>query len=933
MSKKTAIISIGNNDQNLPAATTGENLTKIIKDLKLKGYETIVVVPPNDDPENGLPSYKSAIESAASAEGATIIPLVSATDFMEAGASLKLTTEKALEIKNQYPEATIIGDFNAKKINLNNGTSVISSQSTSGETYNNRDKISDISESADEDGKEYITITEQDKKLLDLIAKYESGPLGYNAHWMGETDNRLCSMTLDDVKEKQNELVSREGKPGKSSAVGRYQFIKVTLDYCIKNAGLNDKKDIIRFTPEVQDALIIIRLEGFRKLKKWKAGKLSDQDFQLQLAMEFASVPVPFDVSKGAIGEYKGVPIPNTNLSKGQGFYDGDGINGVGHKGSNFTQALKDIRTGGTGKITKSVINTDGTSVADPESGASLKRTTDFATGNNNIMTAGRSTTAHPNKSLELPSANSNVYEYKTMEPHYTRYDFRLGRMVRDLRVNNGTIDSNHMSKNESIGKADKVEDDFTSIYKGYPSFEERGRGVIDSTTQLPAVTTTGQALSSANSINSELENIGITDNTVKSNIIAMVEQQSALNPNATKSVAGFSNEQIRYEYGPLAENITDSTLDAIKGDPDLFFDEIYAYAGGSAFKPRGFIGLAGEDNYRKMSDKIGVDLVSTPDLVYDPTIGAKITASYYKEASSVYDLTSMRNTYVATKGIDLNDPREIENINNLKKRSDKFKDEFYSPDRQNTIETNLSNPVSYYSETFNNRPAGTVGLSEKPLPTTKTISRSSTSITEWKRDIVSKKPSSGYLPTTDLGITEGTDGQVLKNDDEFLEALASYETVESDGQIIDATTGAVIGEAPKDTDISYSNTGEVIVTKPGYEFMYNGSGAMENSFEKVKRNTYSNKVEAKKRLAENIRFTSSDYDELVSSVSTNSDGRAQINAPGRTITGFYVPADFPDVENNLNEGDLFTGYLTESNVYINYEILRADGTTELITF
>ena len=191
MSKKTAIISIGNNDENLPAATTGENLTGIIKDLKLKGYETIVVVPPNDDPENGLPSYKSAIESAASAEGATVLPLVSATDFMEAGASLKLTTDKALEIKNQDPEATIIGDFNARKINLNSSTSVISSQATSGETYNNRDKISDISEGADEDGKEYITITEQDKKLLDLIAKYESGVLGYNAHWMGETDNRL----------------------------------------------------------------------------------------------------------------------------------------------------------------------------------------------------------------------------------------------------------------------------------------------------------------------------------------------------------------------------------------------------------------------------------------------------------------------------------------------------------------------------------------------------------------------------------------------------------------------------------------------------------------------------------------------------------------------------------------------------------------------
>src|SRR5207248_3015365 len=51
----------------------------------------------------------------------------------------------------------------------------------------------------------------------------------------------------------------------------------------------------------------------------------------------------------------------------------------------------------------------------------------------------------------------------------------------------------------------------------------------------------------------------------------------------------------------------------------------------GPNFKGRGFVQLTGRSNYKEHGDAIGVDLISQPDLANDPTIAARLLASFIK--------------------------------------------------------------------------------------------------------------------------------------------------------------------------------------------------------------------------------------------------------------------------------------------------------------
>ena len=68
-----------------------------------------------------------------------------------------------------------------------------------------------------------ITVTEQERSLLDLIATAESGVHGYTAYYPGSNDPTITEKTLAQVIAFQEERI-RNGVP--SSAIGRYQFIK-----------------------------------------------------------------------------------------------------------------------------------------------------------------------------------------------------------------------------------------------------------------------------------------------------------------------------------------------------------------------------------------------------------------------------------------------------------------------------------------------------------------------------------------------------------------------------------------------------------------------------------------------------------------------------------------------------------------------------------
>lgn len=146
--------------------------------------------------------------------------------------------------------------------------------------------------------------------LLDFIGGIEA-PKGYDTIYgnnQGKLPKPLTTMTLGDVIDAQKSWTKRF----KSSASGRYQFMRATLVDLSKELHLSGAQV---FTADFQDRL------GFHLLKRrgyeaFMAGKISRTEFGKRLAQEWASLPVLASTQGGS-----------RKVSRGQSFYAGDGLN------------------------------------------------------------------------------------------------------------------------------------------------------------------------------------------------------------------------------------------------------------------------------------------------------------------------------------------------------------------------------------------------------------------------------------------------------------------------------------------------------------------------------------------------------------------------------------------------------------------------------
>lgn len=125
------------------------------------------------------------------------------------------------------------------------------------------------------------------QRILDFIAQKESGTYGYNALVYGNGTPKtadLTNMSLQEVFDYQSGMIARGHA---SSAVGRYQFLKGTLEEFAKKAGVSTSE---KFTPEVQDRIAGALLDevGYQKVI---SGKMTMEDFQNRLAGRWASLP------------------------------------------------------------------------------------------------------------------------------------------------------------------------------------------------------------------------------------------------------------------------------------------------------------------------------------------------------------------------------------------------------------------------------------------------------------------------------------------------------------------------------------------------------------------------------------------------------------------------------------------------------------------
>lgn len=159
--------------------------------------------------------------------------------------------------------------------------------------------------------------------LASNISKYESGKAGYNAYNKGTVGNKMIpsDKPIDFSKMTISEYLRRgaleTGDPDRLFAVGRYQIIPKTMRGLIEKLKIDPEKTYL--DPPTQDLLFTKGLtKALRKqVDDYITGKSDDKDAAiLELAKEFASVGVPYDMQVG-----------KKQLKKGDSYYSGVGGN------------------------------------------------------------------------------------------------------------------------------------------------------------------------------------------------------------------------------------------------------------------------------------------------------------------------------------------------------------------------------------------------------------------------------------------------------------------------------------------------------------------------------------------------------------------------------------------------------------------------------
>jgi hypothetical protein len=268
-------------------------------------------------------------------------------------------------------------------------------------------------------------ITTQDRQLLDFISKGEAARGGdpYASVFPSRIMPEILQMSIEQIFEFQRHRTRSRANGGlglESSACGRYQFIRSTLQDVVQAAGI---PTTTRYTPQCQDFLILTRLRVSRQLNQWKSSSISDAQFCLNLAKEFASIPVPF-TTRGA----------TRTVNAGESFYAGVGSNrAVGHANVDvILQELADIRGGGAG--TPVTLDLEQGSGAFPAGGSSVYSQTErSATGGQALWGSAANDRGSPNASL--PGVG-DPYSYRPIDPLDNRYDFRTGELVREMLFN-----------------------------------------------------------------------------------------------------------------------------------------------------------------------------------------------------------------------------------------------------------------------------------------------------------------------------------------------------------------------------------------------------------------------------------------------------------------------------------------------------------------
>jgi predicted chitinase len=200
----------------------------------------------------------------------------------------------------------------------------------------------------------------------------------------------------------------------------------------------------------------------------------------------------------------------------------------------------------------------------------------------------------------------------------------------------------------ETVSDIERDSDTWDTNYQPQPAPRKKG--------SKPAVGGTG--------VLTDIGRKGTADTTLKAELLKAMDiegitgsHRSQLLAQAHHETAGFTRTSESLNYSPEALK---ATFSYYKNHPDEADQDGYAKVGkkivrraneeniankaygkrngntafgdGWKYRGRGAFQLTGKGNYETYGEMIGVDLVKNPDLVLDPTIGAKVAVAYYKK-------------------------------------------------------------------------------------------------------------------------------------------------------------------------------------------------------------------------------------------------------------------------------------------------------------
>lgn len=187
-----------------------------------------------------------------------------------------------------------------------------------------------------------VLTDDADKNLFTGITDKES--TDFNTIFKGsklQPPKPITEMTVGEVRDWQDRSVAAGSA---SSAAGRFQIVRGTMDTLI-DKGIIKKDDIFNEETQMKAYQDLLERRGFNQFREAMASTQSPEErvdiakgFQLKLAKEFASIPVPFAIKKNPKGGW-----PKQDLAPGDSYYANKadpGLNAAGHTSEDFLNIL-----------------------------------------------------------------------------------------------------------------------------------------------------------------------------------------------------------------------------------------------------------------------------------------------------------------------------------------------------------------------------------------------------------------------------------------------------------------------------------------------------------------------------------------------------------------------------------------------------------------